>query len=292
MSEIIGAGLCRTGTSSSLVALERLELGPVYHMKEVMARNLADKWMDYIDGNKEPILKHFDEIGYKSSLDLPIICIFEELMLRYPNAKVLLTLRDTPEAWVKSFRSTIWQMLNMPAWTGINVIMGGLIGTFAGIEKKKKFFGFMFGTICEKGNSVSDKKVTWSLDITDEELATMYSNWTKYVRTVVPKEKFLEFNVKDGVKKLSDFAGKKTPEWPMPYVNDSSEFLRRRKMIMGLSLFLYLLLGMSIIGMIKHNTMIVIIPLGIIVTLQCLSTVILDYAVRQTLNNDRNKKLE
>ena len=55
------------------------------------------KWMDYIDGKKEPILRHFDEVGYKSSLDLPIICIFEELMERYPNAKVLLTLRDTPQ---------------------------------------------------------------------------------------------------------------------------------------------------------------------------------------------------
>ena len=43
MSEIIGAGLCRTGTSSTLVALERLEIGPVYHMKEVMERNLGDK---------------------------------------------------------------------------------------------------------------------------------------------------------------------------------------------------------------------------------------------------------
>ena len=40
----------------------------------------------------------------------------------------------------------------MPAWTGINVIMGGVIGTFASIERKKKFFGFMFGTICEKVN--------------------------------------------------------------------------------------------------------------------------------------------
>ena len=54
--------------------------------------------------------------------------------------------------WVKSFRSTIWQMINMPAWTGINVIMGGVIGTFVSIERKKKFFGFMFGTICEKVN--------------------------------------------------------------------------------------------------------------------------------------------
>ena len=55
------------------------------------------KWMDYIDGKKEPILRHFGEVGYKSSLDLPIICIFEELMARYPNAKILLTLRDTPQ---------------------------------------------------------------------------------------------------------------------------------------------------------------------------------------------------
>ena len=56
----------------------------------------------------------------------------------------------------------------------------------------------------------------------------------------MPKDKLLEFNVKDGVKRLSVFAGKKTPDWPMPYVNDSSEFLRRRKIIMGGSLFLYL----------------------------------------------------
>ena len=53
--------------------------------------------MEYIDGNKDPILKHFDEVGYKSSLDIPIICIFEELMKIYPEAKVLLTLRDSPE---------------------------------------------------------------------------------------------------------------------------------------------------------------------------------------------------
>ena len=35
MVQIIGAGLCRTGTSSTLVALENLNLGPVYHYNEV-----------------------------------------------------------------------------------------------------------------------------------------------------------------------------------------------------------------------------------------------------------------
>ena len=113
--------------------------------------------------------------------------------------------------------------------------------------------------------------------------------------------------MKDGVKKLSDFAGKKTPDWPMPYVNDSSEFLKRRKIIMGGSLFLYLrkflkmnldvlksflVLGIAVIGMIKGDTMLVVVPLGIIVTLQCLSTAILHYLVKQSLNKDRNKKVD
>ena len=35
----------------------------------------------------------------------------------------------------------------------------------------------------------------------------------------------------------------------------------------------------------------VVVPLGIIVTLQCLSTAILHYLVKQSLNSDRNKKV-
>ena len=95
MSEIIGAGLCRTGTSSTLVALEKLGLGPVYHMKEEVTENLLGHWVAFADGNKDAVLNLIDEVGYKSTLD-PIICFFEELMEKYPNAKVLLTVRDSP----------------------------------------------------------------------------------------------------------------------------------------------------------------------------------------------------
>ena len=35
MVKIIGAGLCRTGTTSTVVALDSLGLGPVYHYNEV-----------------------------------------------------------------------------------------------------------------------------------------------------------------------------------------------------------------------------------------------------------------
>ena len=38
MVEIIGAGLCRTGTTSTVVALDSLGFGPVYHYNEVSFR--------------------------------------------------------------------------------------------------------------------------------------------------------------------------------------------------------------------------------------------------------------
>jgi len=96
MSEIIGAGLCRTGTSSTLVALEKLGLGPVYHMKEVITQNLLGHWIAFADGNKDAVFNQLKEVGYKSTLDVPIICFFEDLMEKYPDAKVLLTVRDSP----------------------------------------------------------------------------------------------------------------------------------------------------------------------------------------------------
>ena len=38
MVKIIGAGLCRTGTTSTVVALDSFGFGPVYHYNEVRLR--------------------------------------------------------------------------------------------------------------------------------------------------------------------------------------------------------------------------------------------------------------
>ena len=43
MVKIIGAGLCRTGTTSTVVALDSLGLGPVYHYNEVCFTGLLCK---------------------------------------------------------------------------------------------------------------------------------------------------------------------------------------------------------------------------------------------------------
>ena len=85
-------------------------------------------------------------------------------------------------AWVKSFRATVFKMRDVPAWVGITRILGGPIGAIATLQQRIDLNDFMFGTICEKGNLVSDKKVTWTGNITDSELEQMYTNWIEYVR--------------------------------------------------------------------------------------------------------------
>merc|ERR1719348_272677 len=103
-------------------------------------------------------------------------------MIDFPKAKVLLTVRDSPQAWVKSFRNTVWQMQLLPDYCAVNVLMGGTLADQSRVRRKKKLFDFLFQTICEKGNSVSDLKVKYSMSITDAQLATMYENWITYVK--------------------------------------------------------------------------------------------------------------
>ena len=68
----------------------------------------------------------------------------------------------------------------------------------------------------------------------------MYTNWIEYVKSKVPKEKLLEFNVKDGIEKLARFTGKEIPSWKMPNVNDSKEFNQRRQVVYVIALAIYL----------------------------------------------------
>ena len=46
-----------------------------------MVRDLMDDWMEFIQGNTEPIFADLRSRGYKSTLDLPVICFFDDLMI-------------------------------------------------------------------------------------------------------------------------------------------------------------------------------------------------------------------
>ena len=113
--EVIGAGLGRTGTLSLKTALERLGFDRCYHMVEVFANpgHIA-AWDAAARGEAVDWEALFR--GYKATVDWPGCSFYKEFMKLYPDAKVILTVRD-PSALVRTARETIYRAREMmPAW--------------------------------------------------------------------------------------------------------------------------------------------------------------------------------
>src|SRR3712207_4417870 len=104
--EVIGAGFGRTGTMSLKVALEELGFGPCYHMSEAFENpEHVEEWEAAAQGKSIDWEELFS--CYRATVDWPGAAFYEELIERYPDAKVILTVRD-PDRWYESARTTIY----------------------------------------------------------------------------------------------------------------------------------------------------------------------------------------
>ena len=105
---VIGAGFGRTGTASMKLALEQLGIGPCHHMKEVTTPEQNSYWMAAAEGQQ----MQWDEVfeGFGSCVDWPAAFFWRELSECYPDAKIILTVRD-PESWYQSIQNTIFKSL-------------------------------------------------------------------------------------------------------------------------------------------------------------------------------------
>jgi Sulfotransferase domain len=201
--KVIGAGFGRTGTMSLKVALEDLGFGKCYHFTEAMGKLTHLKaWHKASHGHAIAWGELFE--GYQSAIDFPACAFYKELMVRYPDAKVVLTVRD-PERWYDSARSTIYAANRAFPWWGrffprmwydhdmsCNVIWNG---TFHG--------------------RFEDKAYTVDL----------FKKHTVDVQRTVPPERLLIFDVAEGWEPLCRFLGVPVPEdKPFPHVNNQAEF--------------------------------------------------------------------
>src|SRR4051794_3949655 len=113
--KVIGAGLGRTGTLSLKLALEELGFDKCYHMVEVIAHpEHVGAWEAASRG--EPVDWEALFQGYQATVDWPGCNFYAEFLRLYPEAKVVLTVRD-PERWYESARQTIYRVRTaFPAW--------------------------------------------------------------------------------------------------------------------------------------------------------------------------------
>lgn len=209
--KIIGAGLPRTATLTQKIALEMLGCGPCYHMAEAMgSTERMAGWIDAFGGKPD-----WDTIyeGFTATVDWPGSFFYQELMEVYPDAKVLLSVRDGV-AWARSMRNTIWDMAFgdsllhylMMAQSRIDPIRRGFTDTLLAMSEASGLFG-------------PDPE-----NFDEKTLAAAMERHNAEVRRTVPKERLLEWWPTDGWEPLCEFLGLPVPPVPVPHVNDSAAF--------------------------------------------------------------------
>jgi Sulfotransferase domain len=205
MLDVIGAGFGRTGTLSLKAALERLGFGPCYHAIEIMrhADHIA-RWEAVLAG--QPDWERVFE-GYRSSVDWPAVGYWRELTDAYPDAKVVLTVRD-PRGWYTSVRDTF---LAESGPEGAPPFLADLDMPPAGVER----LGRLMGQMMAQGP-----------DFRDEHAAIdAFTRHNDDVSSAVPADRLLVYEVAQGWEPLCDFLGVPVPPGePFPRLNDRDSF--------------------------------------------------------------------
>ena len=208
--KLIGAGLPRTATLTQKVALEMLGFGPCYHMVNVFADlDQVGSWSDALAGRPD-----WDLIldGYESTVDWPGSFFYRELMDVYPDAKVLLSIRD-PSRWERSMRETIWDTLFGDSF--IHHLSSAAAGVSSGWRRYLDLMTVMWQ---RQGACAADQ---------NGRLSDTLEQHTKAVRRSVPPERLLVWDVSEGWEPLCGFLGVDVPPAPLPHLNDSRMYRDR-----------------------------------------------------------------
>ena len=201
--KVIGAGLPRTGTLSTKRALEQLGFGRCHHMEEIFADPPKSRlWSRHFGGDAVD----WDEVfeGYGATVDAPACFAWRELVEHYPDAKVVLTVRD-PEPWFASMSRTILAEGYME--TILASPIGEMIGRMSGA-----MMGMDAGPAAPAGPP------------SREAMLAMREAHNSAVIAGVPPERLLVFQVSQGWEPLCRFLGVPAPSDPFPRINESALF--------------------------------------------------------------------
>lgn len=190
---VVGAGVGRTGTKSLKQALEQLLEGPCYHMVEVFPHpEHVPLWHDAARG--EPPRWAALLAGYRAAVDWPASAFYEELARAYPDAIVLLSLRD-PDSWWRSAERTIFPAMD------------------AHLESP---WGEMVREMMAR---------RFTPDYRSREAAiTAFEAHNAGVRTVIPGERLVEWRADEGWEPICAALDLPVPDRPFPHTNTSEEW--------------------------------------------------------------------
>ncbi|KAG0184716.1 hypothetical protein DFQ28_010661 [Apophysomyces sp. BC1034] len=207
--QVIGAGYGRTGTYSLCLALERLGYR-THHLGNESRRQQLDPgvWLRAFE-NKD----HEDEWenvygDYDAAVDTPTAPFYKELAERYPEAKVILTIRSA-DSWYNSICKTIFKIRKIPFPEGFP-------------ESRRKMMEL--GRAVMLNGYFKDDPVR---EPNKEELCKMFNDHIEEVKRVIPPDRLLIMELGEGWERLCKFLGKEIPDEPYPRLNEREGFVDR-----------------------------------------------------------------
>jgi hypothetical protein len=195
------------------VALEMLGLEPCYHMVNVLADlDEAQVWHRALEGEVVwPEL--FD--GFQATVDWPGSFFYRELTEFYPDAKVLLSVRDA-DAWERSMRDTIWGIFYG------DILIRDLSQARTRVDAKWRGYIEMMKAMWKQSGLIAE-----GADTTPESMKSAMERFNAEVQETVPSDRLLVWSVGDGWEPLCDFLEVPVPDTPFPHLNDSKGFAER-----------------------------------------------------------------
>lgn len=180
----------------------------------------SEMWLEAFEGKyktgKQYTRQDWDQLlGHVEAItDFPGAVFVEELTRAYPDAKVVLTLRD-PDDWVQSMQKTIMAQTYSPLAT----LLGWIDPAYFGKGNRMCRLGFdgMFkGDFGRNGRQA-------------------FVEHYDFVRRVVPSENLLEWSPKEGWGPLCAFLGKEVPSTPFPRSNEAVIFQKKSSTVVWAS---------------------------------------------------------
>ena len=192
---VVGAGLGRTGTSSLQIALERLLGGKCYHMREVFKRpEHIPLWRAAANGEAPDWRRMLSD--YRAVVDWPAASFWPELSETFPDALVLLSLRD-PESWWHSVSETIFRPENYR-------------------DRDPDWYAMWTDIVRHRFTDRLDDK---------RACIDAFTRHNEEVRRRIPPERLLEWYPGDGWQPLCRALRVPVPDQPFPHANSKREFL-------------------------------------------------------------------
>ena len=204
--KVIGAGFGRTGTMSLKAALERLGANPCFHMIDIIRDpSQLPGWTAAAEGETVDWTDVLE--GWEGSVDWPGCTFYKQHMETWPEAPVLLTVRD-PDKWYRSVENSIYAAKELamrgeltppeenPPSPEVMQMINGLIwdGTFHGRFAEKDY----------------------AIEVFNDHIAD--------VKATVPAERLTVYEIGQGWGPLADMMGVEAPDEPFPHLNDTESF--------------------------------------------------------------------